>query len=125
MGTLQSLVDKLARSPEQARAENCRAWACTVAQATPIVEVTPRRQVKVAGIIRNIRIDPRSGSASIEATITDGTGELVARWLGRRPFTGMRLGRGLIVEGVAGLGDDGELVILNPEYRVAVGPEHP
>lgn len=117
-------MEKLARSPEETRAENCRAWACTVPQVTPIVDVTPRRRVKVAGVIRNIRIDPRPESASIEATITDGTGELVVKWLGRRRFTGMRLGKGLVVEGTAGLGDDGELVVLNPEYRLAVGPEH-
>ncbi len=119
---LKGLIDKLAQDPEQLRAKNCREWACRVAGATPINEVTLRRHHRTAGVIQNIRIDPRRGSGSVEATITDGTGHLVAKWLGRQKLSGIRLGRGLIVEGMAGCDADGELVVLNPEYELVNGP---
>jgi hypothetical protein len=75
-------------------------------------------------VIQNIRIDPRAGTGSIEATIIDGTGRLVTKWLGRSSLQGIRLGMGLIVEGVAGVGTDGDLQFINPEYQLVPGPEH-
>jgi hypothetical protein len=86
--------------------------------------VQPRQRCRVAGVVQNIRIDPREGRGSIEATIIDGTGDLVAKWLGRQTLSGIRLGMGLVVEGIVGSGDQGELVILNPEYQLVPGPEH-
>ncbi len=88
-----------------------------------IAEIQPRERAKVAGVIQNIRIDPRGGT-SIEATIIDGTGHMVAKWLGRDRMPGIGLGMGLIMEGVCGSGPDGELVILNPEYGLVSDPEH-
>ena len=78
----------------------------------------------MAGVIQNIRIDPRVGSGSIEATIIDGTGQMVAKWLGRSSLSGITLGMGLIIEGAVGVGSDGELTVLNPDYRLVPGPEH-
>ncbi len=49
---------------------------------------------------------------------------MVARWLGRSSLSGIRLGAGLIVEGTPGVGEHGELVVLNPEYQLVPGPEH-
>jgi hypothetical protein len=90
----------------------------------PIGQIDARDRVKVAGVIRNIRIDPREGSGSIEVTIFDGTGELVAKWLGRKTLSGIRLGEGLVIEGIAGTSSDQRLVVLNPEYELVSGPEH-
>lgn len=75
-------------------------------------------------MIQNIRIDPREGHGSIEATIIDGSGEMVVKWFGRPQKSGIRLGTGLIVEGTVGLAPDGELQVLNPDYELVVGPEH-
>jgi hypothetical protein len=118
------VFDRLARPPEELRAENLRKWASTIPEATPIAEAEPRRRLVIAGVIQNIRIDPREGHGSIEATITDGTGEMVVKWLGRPSKSGIRLGRGLVVEGTVGRGADGGLQVLNPEYDLVVGPEH-
>ncbi len=87
-------------------------------------KVQARQRHRVAGVITNIRIDPRQASGAIEATITDGTGDLVAKWLGRSSLSGITLGMGLIVEGIAGKTSAGELVVLNPEYELVPGPEH-
>ncbi len=71
-----------------------------------------------------MRIDPREGSGSVEATIFDGSGTMVLRWLGRRSLAGIGLGTGLIVEGMVGTNADGEFVMLNPEYELVPAPEH-
>ena len=124
MTPLRDFFEKLARPPEEIRAENLRAWAATVPGTTPIARVRPRERTKAAGVIQNIRIDPREGSGAIEATIIDGSGEMIAKWLGRHSMSGIQLGMGLIVEGVAGIGTDGTPMILNPEYTLVPGPEH-
>lgn len=121
---LSNFIEVLSRAPEEIRAENLRAWVATVEGTTPIVEVKPRERVRVAGVIQNIRIDPREGSGSIEARFIDGSGAMVAKWLGRQKLSGIRLGMGLIVEGMTGTGDQNELQILNPEYKLVPSPEH-
>ncbi len=124
MAGKKRLLDRLSATPEQARAENLRRWASTVDGAIPIAEVKPRTRCRAAGVIQNVRIDPREGSGSIEATIIDGTGQMVAKWLGRSSLSGIALGMGLIVEGLPGSTSQGEPLILNPEYELVPGPEH-
>jgi hypothetical protein len=124
MALVGNLFAKLARSPEETRAEHCNHWARTIPGTVPIGQIRARDRVKVAGVIRNIRVDPREGSGAIEVTIFDGTGEAVAKWLGRRSLSGIRLGEGLVIEGIAGTGKDDRLVVLNPEYELVPGPEH-
>jgi hypothetical protein len=121
---LRDFLEKLARPPEEIRADNLRAWALTVPGSMAIAHVQPRQRAKVAGVIQNIRIDPREGSGSIEATIIDGSGELIAKWLGRQSMSGIQLGMGLVVEGVIGASSDQIPMILNPEYTLVPGPEH-
>jgi hypothetical protein len=116
--------ERLTQSPDDARADLLRAWSRSIPGVVPISEVEFRERHKVAGVIQNIRIDPRQGSGSIEATIIDGTGDIVAKWLGRPRMSGIRLGIGLIMEGIVGAGHDGEKMILNPDYQLVPGPEH-
>ena len=124
MAFLGGYFRKLSLPPEELRAENLRRWVATVPGATPIDQLNPRERARAAGVIQNIRIDPREGTGSIEATIIDGTGKLVTKWLGRSSMQGIQLGMGLIVEGVAGIGTDGDLQLINPEYQLVPGPEH-
>jgi len=124
MALLSRVLEKLSRPAGEIRAENLRAWAGTLPEVTPIAKAEARKQNRVAGVVQNIRIDPREGSGTIEATINDGTGQMVARWLGRSSLKGIRLGTGLVIEGIAGHGDGDELVILNPHYELVPGPEH-
>lgn len=121
---LDRFVHNLTASPDTMRSENLRSWAESVPGTRRITEVEPRTRSKVAGVIQNIRIDPRTGG-SIEATICDGTASLVAKWLGRSTLSGIRLGEGLILEGAVGIDDDNDLpMVLNPEYQLVPGPEH-
>ena len=124
MASLAELIDKLARPPEDIRADNLRHWVSTVPDVVPIADLVPRSRSRVAGVVQNIRIDPRAGSGSIEATIIDGSGSMVVKWLGRNSLSGIQLGVGLVVEGAIGSSPTGELSVLNPEYELVVGPEH-
>ncbi|MFN2389847.1 MAG: DNA-binding protein [Actinomycetota bacterium] len=124
MSALRGLLGRLAKPPEEIRAEHLREWASSIPGAVALADMEPRQRARVAGVVRNIRIDPREGQGFIEATVTDGTGTLVARWLGRSSLSGVKLGVGLVMEGIAAAGDDDELVILNPEYELILAPEH-
>ena len=124
MAFFSGVSQRLARTPEEIRSENLRNWAETVEGRTPISEVQPRTRCRVAGVVQNLRIDPRPGRNSVEATLIDGTGDMVLKWLGRQELRGIRLGVGVIADGVAGADADGEPVILNPEYELEPGPEH-
>ena len=123
MPLLGRFLQNLTASPDEIRAANLRQWAGSIRDSTPIGEVKPRERCKVAGVIQNIRIDPRGGG-SIEAKIADGSGQMIARWLGRASLSGIRLGEGLILEGAVGSTDEGEPLVLNPEYQLVPGPEH-
>lgn len=106
--------------------ENLRNWTDARADegVIPITQATVRERCKVGGVIQNIRIDPREGSGSIEATFIDGYGQMHAKWVGRNSLKGIRLGMGIIVTGVIGTGTDNDLMILNPEYDLIPSPEH-
>src|SRR5687768_13251801 len=71
---LGELVDKLARPAQDIRAEHLREWARSIPGTVPIADAECRCRCKIAGVIQTIRIDPREGSGSIEATVNDGTG---------------------------------------------------
>lgn len=123
MGFLNGLLEKLSRHPADIRAENLRRWIETLPNITPLSEARARERFRLAGVIQNIRIDPREGRDSVEATITDGSGTVIAKWLGRSTMSGITLGAGLILEGIVG-SQEGDLVVLNPEYELVPGPEH-
>jgi RecG-like helicase len=124
MALLGRLIDRLSRPVEDLRAENCRQWVESIPNTSRIKSVQPRERCRVAGVIQNIRIDPRQGSGSIEATISDGTGQMVAKWLGRSTLSGIKPGAGLVMEGTVGVDAEGDLVVLNPDYELVEGPEH-
>lgn len=124
MAFLSELLDKLAQPPQESRAERLREWAGSIPDVIPIADAQSRSRCKLAGVIQNVRIDPREGSGSIEATIFDGSGLLVVKWLGRQKLSGIRLGAGLIVEGTVGEGRSKQLQVLNPDYQLLPAPEH-
>ncbi len=89
------------------------------ASLRPIADIGARQEVSAVGEIRSLRIVPRAGSPALEATITDGTGTLIASWTGRRQIAGISPGRRLIVHGRANpCGPAGRMVIFNPTYEL-------
>ena len=118
------MVEKLARSPQEIRDEHLREWAGSIPGAIRIADAELRCRCKIAGVIQNVRIDPREGTGSIEATVIDGTGRMVVKWLGRQKLSGISLGAGLVFVGTVGEGQDKKLQVLNPEYQLIPAPEH-
>ena len=117
-------LSRLAQDPDELRAENLRHWISSLEGVSDIKDVVPRQHCRVAGVVKNIRIDPREGRRFVEATLIDGTGRIISKWLGRPAMSGITLGVGLIIEGIPGESESGTLVVLNPEYQLVPGPEH-
>jgi hypothetical protein len=86
---------------------------------TPIDQLQPRVRATVAGRVRAVRVQPWSGSPSLECTLADETGAITVVFYGRRSVPGIRTGTVMSVEGTAGT-HHGMLAILNPVYTLLV-----
>jgi hypothetical protein len=58
-----------------------------------IADAPLRQRVKIAGVIRRLTVFPMKDNESLEAVVSDGTGEVVIRFMGRRAIGGLGLGR--------------------------------
>lgn len=109
----------LRRSPEEFGLEALRDFCSKLSGVTHIGEVTARQEVSIVGEISSLRIVPRAGCPSLEATVSDGTGTIVAAWTGRRQIAGVSPGRRLVLHGRANpAGPAGRFVIYNPRYEL-------
>ena len=70
----------------------------------------------MAGVIKRITVLPVGGHESLEALISDGTGEAVVVFMGRRGIGGFSLGTRVVVEGVLGE-QRGERRMINPRLE--------
>jgi RecG-like helicase len=116
MGVLRRWLDRLTESDEERLAAEFRHWARSVPGAVPIAEAPRRQKVKIAGVIKRITVLPVGGHESLEALVTDGTGEAVVVFMGRRGIGGFALGTKVAVEGVLGE-QHGELRMINPRLE--------
>jgi amino acid transporter len=89
---------------------------------TAIGDVRWRDQVRVRGQVRSVRVAPQRDVPTLECVLDDGTGTLLAVFLGRRDLAGVRVGSRLEVVGTAGV-HQSRLAILNPTYRLLAGSE--
>jgi hypothetical protein len=76
-----------------------------------------RDRVELDGRVQSMRVQPWSGVATLEITLTDGTGSIAVVFLGRRTIAGITPGTRLHVSGVVG-SHHGHLALLNPRYRI-------
>jgi hypothetical protein len=90
---------------------------CDDLGATPMDHITARRQSRVAGEIRAVRIVPRAGAPAVEVTVSDGRGSVVGVFLGRRKIPGMSPGRRVLLSGMPGK-DGNRYLVYNPEYEL-------
>jgi hypothetical protein len=90
--------------------------------AVPITQLQHRQRVTVAGRIKQVRVQPRAGIATLQATLADGTGEVQIVFLGRRHIAGIVPGACLAVTGMVGE-HTGRLEILNPDYNLLAPAE--
>ena len=117
--TLKRMFRQLRTPPEEFGMAQLRDFCAGQSGVTPIGEVASREEVSVVGEITALRIVPRAGCPSLEATITDGSGTMVVTWTGRRQIAGVSPGRRLVVHGRANpAGPAGRMVVYNPEYEL-------
>jgi hypothetical protein len=84
----------------------------------PIAQMPLRQPVRVVGEVSRHRVVPRAGAPWLEVTVTDGTGEIVAAFAGRRRVGGLDAGRSVVLEGVAHRAANGKIVVFNPAYTL-------
>jgi len=109
---------RMAESDEQRLAEEIQRWAAAVPGTVPIADAPNRSRVRVAGVVRRITVRPVAGFESLEALVSDGTGEMSVVWMGRRSIPGLTLGTRLVVEGVVGEQRQGRRMV-NPTFEFA------
>ena len=92
-------------------------WAVSNGASTWLIDLEPYVVCRVVGVVERVRIDPIDGW--LQATITDGTADVAARWFIHRPAPELRAvpGRGVALEGIALINEDGELVLSEPALQ--------
>jgi len=121
VGAIRRLLARLSESDEQRMDEELRTWAETIPGTIRIDDVPPRQRVRIAGMVRRITVRPVEGFEALEVVLTDGTGMVTARWLGRRKIPGLLLGSRLLIEGVLGE-EQGVRRIVNPTFEFLEAP---
>jgi hypothetical protein len=115
----RKLLQRLTVSDAELDRERLRQFCQDVPGVTAIGEAVARQEITVAGEISSLRIVPRAGTPSLEATVNDGTGSLVVVWTGRRQIPGVTPGKRLVLSGRGtAQGAGGRLMVLNPRYEL-------
>jgi hypothetical protein len=116
---LKKLLHKLTASVDELDEENLREFCSAHPGVESIGSIEPRRPTTVVGEISAVRIVPKADGQWLEATISDGTGKLVALWTGRRRIAGVKAGQRLVLTGrPSPTGPGGRLLIYNPIYEL-------
>jgi precorrin-2 methylase len=116
---LKKMLQRLTTPVEELDKERLLEFVAKIPDVTSIASLEARAEAKVVGEIQSVRIVPRAGSPSLEATITDGSGTLVAMWTGRRRIAGIAPGKRLVVAGRGSpTGPGGRLLLFNPRYEL-------
>jgi hypothetical protein len=97
-------------------------WAISAGASMWIIDLQPYEHGRVVGVVRRLRVDPADGC--IEATVSDGTGEVAARWPIRASACELAAapGTAVLLEGVAVPGKGGKLTLQEPELQIIPGP---
>ena len=109
---------RFTETDEERLAAEVREWSQGVPGTVRIGSCPARGQVRVAGTVRRITVRPGDGFDALEALISDGTGEVVAAWTGRRAIQGLSLGTRMILEGAIGE-ERGTRRMVNPRFEFA------
>ncbi len=116
---IRDLFRRLTVSDAELDRERLRQFCRDVPGVTSIGDAEPRKEITVAGEISSLRIVPRAGTPSLEATVSDGTGSLVVVWTGRRQIPGVAPGKRLVLSGRGTpQGAGGRLTVFNPRYEL-------
>lgn len=120
MGRLRAFVHRLVTPTDELEREELATF-CDELPTRSVADIRPRQRVRVAGEVEYVRMVPRSGAPSLEVGMTDGNDRVLVEFLGRKSVPGIKVGRRLIVSGVAA--PEGRIFrIVNPEYELLSSP---
>lgn len=120
---IRKFAEKFTKPVDEQDRELLVTW-CSNVGGTPLDGLQLRQPVRIAGEIRSMRIVPRAGAASLEATVQDGRGSVTAVFLGRRKILGLSPGRRVMLEGVvtanrkANSASGTDCLMYNPVYQL-------
>ncbi len=116
MGVFRRFFDKLSESDEARHSAEIKAWSDKIPGTVRIADAPPRERVRIAGVVKRLTVFPMEGKESLEALVSDGSGEVVLVFMGRRGIQGFTLGTRVVVEGV--MGDQrGASKMINPRLE--------
>ena len=118
MGALRRFLGRFTQSDEERLASSVQAWSSTIPGTVRISEAPSRSPVTLAVSVKRISLVPGDSYDSLEALLTDGTGEVVGVWTGRRSIPGMGLGTRMVVRGVLTKASTARRMV-NPAYEFA------
>ncbi|GAA1626107.1 MULTISPECIES: OB-fold nucleic acid binding domain-containing protein [Brevibacterium] len=119
---LSRLTQSLGSRDDDAR-EDLR-MASRIPGVVSIGDVAPRAMVRIAGVVSAVTRSTNADNPRLTITVSDGTGDVEAQFLGRREISGIRPGALLVLEGRF-CDRDGVLAAHNPVYElVAPKDEH-
>jgi RecG-like helicase len=119
MSWLRRVLDRMGRTDEERLSEETRDWADSVSDTRRISDCPSREPVRITGVVKRLTVRPQDGSASLEALVTDGTGEMAAVWMGRTHIEGLHLGTRVILRGVIAPSRHSRPKMVNPDFEFA------
>src|SRR3954466_13173662 len=84
MGPLRRWLTRITESDEARLDAETQGWAESVPGTVRIGTTQPRERVKIAGVIRRLTVFPMQDNESLEVVVSDGTGEVLVQFMGRR-----------------------------------------
>ncbi len=117
MGALRRWLDRLSETDEVRLDAEIQEWADAVSGSVRIGAAPLRERVKIAGVIRRMTVFPMVDNESLETVVSDGTGEVTLRFMGRRAIGGLTLGTRVVVEGVLAE-QHGHVSMMNPRLEL-------
>ncbi len=114
---VKKLVERLTKPVEDLDREKLVEFCDKLADVTCCDGIAPRTRARVAGEVQSVRVVPRAGAPSLEVTVSDGRGQVVGVFFGRRKLGGLNPGRRLVLEGM--VAPEGRRnFIYNPVYEL-------
>ena len=112
----KKMVERLTKPVDELDRQELSSY-CDARQFEAMDHLAPRQSVQVGGEVRAVRIVPRAGAPALEVTLSDGRGQVVAVFLGRRKIAGLSPGRRVAVKGVIAR-DGNRSLVFNPIYEI-------
>jgi amino acid transporter len=114
---VQEATEALSSSARQAAISEVPEGFVRLPGTQPIAELHWRQRARVGGRVRLVRVQPRAGVPSVECTLTDGSGQLLLVFQGRRRYPGVDPGAIVTAEGIVGE-KGGRSAMINPVVEI-------